>query len=221
MRQLAYLVLALSLNCNFNPLVAADLPPASAPSRRIELFNGKDFSGWTFCLKSNAAPAGTWSVTNGVMHCIGQPYGYVRTEQAWRDYKLTVEWRFVRVGPKADNTGIFVHVQPPDQVWPKCIEAQGQYRHQGDLILMGGATCQGHDTPQTRNVKMQGAMNEKPAGEWNTYEIVCAADTLKVSVNGRLLNEAAACSVTSGAIAIQSEGGEYEVRKVFLEPLNR
>jgi hypothetical protein len=219
MKQLACLVLTLALSGTINALFAADVPPANTPSGRIELFNGKDFSGWTFCLQSNAAPAETWTVTNGVMHCTGRPYGYVRTEQAWRDYKLTVEWRFVRVGPKADNTGIFLHVQPPDRVWPKCIEAQGQYQHQGDLILMGGATCQGHDTPQSRNVRMRGAMNEKPAGEWNTYEIVCAADALKVSVNGRLLNEAAACSVTAGAIALQSEGGEYEVRKVFLEPL--
>jgi len=220
MRPLACLALALSLIGKSNALVAADIPPAGTPSHHIELFNGKDFNGWTFCLQSNAAPTAIWSVTNGVMHCTGRPYGYVRTEQAWRDYKLTVEWRFVRVGPKADNTGVFVHVQPPDQVWPKCIEAQGQNHRQGDLILMGGVTCEGHDTPQTRHVKMQGAMNEQPVGEWNTYEIICAADTLKVSVNGRLLNEAAACSVTSGAIALQSEGGEYEVRKICLDPLS-
>ena len=86
------------------------------PAGHVELFNGKDFSGWTFCMRSNADPTLTWIVTNGVIHCTGKPNGYLRTQQAYRDYQLTVEWRFVKVAPKADNTGIFVHMQLPDQV---------------------------------------------------------------------------------------------------------
>jgi hypothetical protein len=34
-----------------------------------------------------------------------------------------------------------------------------------------------------------------------------------------LLNQATECSVSSGAIALQSEGGEFEARKVTIEPL--
>jgi 3-keto-disaccharide hydrolase len=197
---------------------AEESPAAIAPTSRVELFNGKDFSGWTFCLATNAAPAATFGVTNGVMHCTGQPFGYVRTEKSYRDYKLTVEWRFVKIAPRADNSGVFVHLQPPDKVWPKCIENQGQFRHQGDLILLGGATALGHDTPQTRGMNSRETRNEKPEGEWNTYEVVCVGDTLKSYVNGKLMNEATGCSVSSGAIAIQSENGEWEARKIFLEP---
>jgi hypothetical protein len=35
------------------------------------------------------------------------------------------------------------------------------------------------------------------------------------------MNEVTECSESSGAIAIQSEGGDFEVRKVFLEPLKK
>jgi hypothetical protein len=199
-------------------LAGDSAPAAIAPAGRIELFNGRDFSGWTFCLRTNAEPSQTWTVTNGVMHCAGQPFGYLRTEKSYRDYKLTIEWRFVKAAPRADNSGVLLHVQPPDNVWPKCIESQGQYQHQGDLILLGGATCKGHETPQTRVVRSASPHNEKPAGEWNTYEIVCRGDTLKSYVNGKLMNEATACSVTSGTIAIQSEGGEWELRKIHLDP---
>lgn len=198
---------------------AEEVEKPSVPASRIDLFNGKDFSGWTFCLRSNAEPANTFTVTNGLMHCTGQPFGYARTKKSFRDYKLTVEWHFVKVAPRADNTGVFVHVQGPDKIWPKGIENQGMSQHQGDLILVDGATCKGHETAQTRSVRMQGPHNEKPVGEWNTYEIVCSGDSLKVYVNGKLMNEAEGCSVSSGAIAIQSEGGEWEARKVFLEPL--
>jgi hypothetical protein len=201
-------------------LFAAELPAAVTPTKAIELFNGKDFSGWTFCLRGNTAPSNTFAVSNGMVHCTGQPYGYVRTETVYRDYRLTVEWRFVKVAPNADNTGVFVHVQGPDQVWPKCIENQGQYHHQGDYMLMGGVTCKHNGTPQTRSVPMTGPHNEKAAGEWNTYEIICSGDSIKTSVNGKLMNEITECSVSSGAIALQSEGGEFEVRKVMIEPLS-
>ena len=131
---------------------ADDAAQATTPTKRIDLFNGKDFSGWTFCLRSNAEPSATFSVSNGLMHCTGQPFGYVRTEKSFRDYKLAVEWRFVKIAPRADNSGVFVHVQSPDQVWPKAIENQGQFHHHGDLIMLNGATCKGHETPQTRSV---------------------------------------------------------------------
>jgi hypothetical protein len=204
------------------PLIAKDGGPtaqAVVPAGKMELFNGKDFSGWTFCLRTNAEPAKTFSVSNGLMHCTGQPFGYTRTEKNFRDYKLTVEWRFVKVAPKADNSGVFIHVQPPDNVWPKCIECQGQFQRQGDLILMEGATSKGHDTQATRGARSTAERNEKPAGEWNTYQVEASGDNLKVFVNGRLMNEATECNLRSGAIAIQSEGGEWEVRKVTIEPL--
>ncbi len=190
-----------------------------AQSRVVELFNGKDFSGWTFHSRTNSDPSATWTITNGVIHCSGQPFGYMRTEQSFQNYKLTVEWRFVKTAPRADNTGILLHVQSPDKIWPRAIECQGQSRRHGDLILMGGATCKVDGQQKSGRVAMKGDSNEKPVGEWNTYEIICQGDTMKVSVNGKLLNEAADCSVSSGFIAIQSEGGEFEVRRVTLERL--
>jgi hypothetical protein len=210
------------------PLIAtatiAEAEGAVAPVNRSDLFNGRDFSGWKFVSVSNVAPAETWGVTNGLIHCTGRPNGYMYTAQRYRDYKLTVEWRFVKVAPKADNTGIFVHVQPSGKsegwIWPRCIECQGQHGNQGDLILMTGAAFKGFEPPATyKIVKSTQPGNEKPVGEWNTYAIVCRGHNTKAYVNGRLMNQAAACTVSAGAIALQSEGGEFEVRKAFLEPV--
>lgn len=200
-------------------VLAAELPAPITPKERIDLFNGNDFSGWTFCLRSNAPSAGTFTVSNGLMHCTGQPYGYVRTDKAFQDYKLTVEWRFVRIAPRADNSGVFVHVRPPDQVWPHCVENQGQSQHQGDFMFMGGATYKGTNGVKSGQVRMQAQANDKGAGEWNTYEIVCRGDTVKNYVNGKLMNQVEGCSASSGSIAVQSEGGEWELRKIYVEPL--
>ena len=114
------------------------------PQERIELFNGKDFTGWTFCTKSGTDPMATWSVTNGVIHCTGKPMGYIRTVQNYQNYELDVTWRFVKIVPKADNTGVLVHMQLPDKVWPKCIQVQGKHERQGDLFLMAGAESKEH-----------------------------------------------------------------------------
>jgi hypothetical protein len=190
------------------------------PAGHIELFNGKDFTGWTFCMRSNADPALAWTVTNGVIHCAGKPSGYLRTAQSFSNYVLTVEWRFVKVAPKADNTGILVHMQLPDNVWPMCIQNQGKHDNQGDLIYMAGAESKEHrgmdaNTPVPKN----GPSNEKPVGEWDTVKAVCDGNSVKAYVNGKLMNEATECTVTAGAIGFQSEGGEFEIRKVFLDPL--
>lgn len=201
------------------PAFAQDASAPIVPKTRIDLFNGKDFSGWKFTLRSNAEPAGTFTVSDGVIHCTGRPFGYARTEQSFRDYKLTVEWRFVKVAPKADNSGIFLHIQPPDTVWPACIEVQGQHGRQGDLRMNGGATAKGHETRKTVNADAQGTSNEKPVGEWNTFVVECSGDTVKLWTNGEFRNEITGCSASSGAIGIQSEGGEIEVRKMFVEPL--
>ena len=40
--------------------------PAIEVTARMDLFNGKDFTGWTFFMKDNADPKNTWSVADGL-----------------------------------------------------------------------------------------------------------------------------------------------------------
>ena len=190
------------------------------PTNRMELFNGKDFSGFTFCMRDGTDPMKAWGVTNGVIHCAGLPNGYLRTEKSFRDYKLTVEWRFVKIAPKLDNSGVLLHIQSPDKVWPQCVQVQGKHEHQGDLFLMAGAESKEHRGKDANTaLPLRGEANEKPVGQWDTVEAVCQGDSVKAYVNGKLLNETTECSINSGKIGIQSEGGEMEIRKITVEPL--
>jgi hypothetical protein len=210
----AFCCLAFALACI--GAIAADSSPAG-----VDLFNGKDFTGWTFFMRSNSAPEKTWSVTNGVIHCLGRPTGFLRTEKDYSNYKLTVEWRFVRVAPKANNTGVLVQMQAEEKIWPKCIECQGMDQKQGDFWLHSGAAAAGFpgDGKKSTHVPMAGPPNEKPVGEWNLYQVIASGDTVEIIVNGQSMNKITGCNVTSGGIGIQSEGADIEVRKVFLEPL--
>ena len=60
---------------------------------------------------------------------------------------------------------------------------------------------------------------EKPAGEWNTYEITVSGGDLTLKVNGELVNEATGLDVLAGPIGLQTEGGEIHFRNVKLEKL--
>ena len=204
--------------------IAQDEQPASPPPHtgapNIVLFNGTDFTGWTFCMKNHADPMQTWSVTNGVIHCTGKPAGYLRTTQTYSNYFLTVEWRFRKVAPKADNTGILVHMQLPDKVWPKCIQVQGKSGRQGDLFLMEGAEAKEHlGMDKNTPVPMRGNSAENPVGEWNKAETICLRDHVVSFINGRCMNEITECTINSGYIGIQSEGGDIEIRSIVLSPL--
>jgi hypothetical protein len=188
---------------------------AAQNSAGVDLFNGKDFSGWTFFMRSNSAPEKTWIITNGVIHCTGRPNGFMRTEKSYRDCRLTVEWRFLKPG----NTGVLVDMQLPDKVWPRCVECQGMHDHQGDFWLWGGVTGREPANLKQNGIKMLQPSAEKPVGEWNTYQTVCADDSVEIIVNGTSMNKLTGCNVSSGFIGLQSEGAEIEVRKIFLEPL--
>lgn len=62
---------------------------------------------------------------------------------------------------------------------------------------------------------------ERPPGEWNRVECVCAADRIEVLVNGTVVNKAHGVSPAAGKILLQTEGFELFVRRFELHPLTK
>jgi len=183
-------------------------------SESIQLFNGKDLSNWVFKLKDPVIdPATVFTVRDGVIHISGNPFGYMRTKDIYSDYKLNVEWRWPS---EATNSGVFVHAQQPDTIWLKCIECQLKAGNAGDFVCMNGADMMERTDKSKASVKKIAASSEKPAGEWNTMEVVCNDNTIEVYVNGILQNKGTNVSVSKGSICLQSEGKDVEFRNVYL-----
>jgi hypothetical protein len=182
--------------------------------KQTQLFNGKDLSNWVFHLKDPAVdPANVFTIQNGVIHIKGDPFGYMRTKATYSDYKLHVEWRYPT---EATNSGVFVHAQPPDAIWLKCIECQLKAGSAGDFVCMNGADMTEHTDKTKMSVKKLAESSEKPVGEWNTMEIKCFGNTIEVSVNGVLQNKGTNLNISKGSICLQSEGKDVEFRNVFL-----
>ena len=60
---------------------------------------------------------------------------------------------------------------------------------------------------------------EKPAGEWNRMEVICAGATITNIVNGYVVNLGTKSSLTRGKLIFQSEGAEILFRKIEIRPL--
>ncbi|MFM1920714.1 MAG: hypothetical protein RLZZ303_2348 [Candidatus Hydrogenedentota bacterium] len=108
---------------------------------------------------------------------------------------------------------------------PAAPERQGNspvYQKGGTPVTLnsGRANWWGRDPAWTDTVDFRDAKDvEKPVGEWNTIECIAKGDTLKVLLNGVLVNEAFGLKPTAGRIQIQSEGAETFFRRVELLPL--
>jgi len=200
------------------------LGPVS-PKQKVSLWNGKDFSGWKRVVADkNVDVDDVWSVRDGLVYCEGKPNGYMRTKAKYANYRLHVEWRWP--GEPA-NSGVFLHAGGPDKVWPRTIECQLKAGSAGDFVLINGPgiTVDGvnkqNAEKQFVGVRKKQESSEKPAGQWNTYDIHCEGDSIRCFVNGVLQNEGLAATDTSGWICLQSEGGPIEFRNIYIEPLVR
>jgi len=186
-------------------------------TKKISLFNGRDFSGWHIFHEDQDIDVFTvWSVKDGVIRCTGSPFGYIRTEDDYANYKLHVEWRWP---DEPTNSGVFVHMSGPDKLWPKSIECQLQSGNAGDFIAFPDTDFKERINKNRYRIQKKAESSEKPPGEWNIYEIICQGNTIQVYVNGVLQNEATETNVNSGKICLQSEGKTIEFRNIYIESL--
>jgi hypothetical protein len=224
MRQAERMLFTLGITAILSLTLSSCQQGVSDSQHKIMLWNGKDFSGWRLYVADESLNVNDiWSARDGVIHCKGKPNGYMRTKDKYANYRLHLEWRWPE---EPANSGVLLHAFGEDQVWPKCIECQLKSGSAGDFVLMNGAglTVDGKDMQNAEKqfvvIQKKKQSSEKPAGQWNTYEIYCENDTIRCYVNGVLQNEGTAATITAGWICLQSEGGPIEFRNIYIEPLD-
>ena len=200
------------------------VPGVVSPRKKTMLFNGRDLTGWKLVADDqNVDLYRVWWINDGGIYCKGKPNGYMRTVRRYADYRLHIEWRWP---DEPTNSGVFLHTGGLDKVWPRTIECQLKAGSAGDFVLINGSgiTVDGQNKQdparQFVGVPKQQQSSEKPAGQWNSYDIHCRGDSIRCYVNGVLQNEGTAATDTAGWICLQSEGGPIEFRNMYIEPLD-
>ncbi|HXE80221.1 MAG TPA: DUF1080 domain-containing protein [Vicinamibacterales bacterium] len=216
-------------------LAGTDAP--IVPDRVIPLFNGKDLSNWDVDVPArdtNPDLPPSFIVRDGLLVSKGKPEGHLITKQAYRNYRLEVEYRFPG---EPGNCGILVHASTPRalyKMFPQSIEVQMHSGNAGDFwviredIAVENMEARRPRKPGQRYGGAEGDArrilnltdgSEKPLGEWNTMVIEARDRSITVWVNGDLVNRGFKASTDRGRIAVQAEGTEVEIRRLEIGPL--
>ena len=180
----------------------------------IQLFNGKDLTGWKL-LEPNAANG--WSVKDGVLSNNpvqeqGKPhknYGNLRTEKEFEDFNLTMELSV----PNRGNSGVYLR-----GIYE--IQVADTYGRGTDSHNMGGVYSRIKPTESA----------EKPAGEWQTLDITLVDRHATVILNGKkIIDNQFVPGPTGGAlwsdptrpgpIYLQGDHSGVSYRNVVLKPV--
>ncbi len=214
-------IMLLSLLIMNSSLLAEEVP------QWVDLFNGKDLTGWT----NVNTDEDTWYVEDGLLKCKGMPIGVMRSDRQYENFLLHIEWRHMEAG---GNSGVFAWSEgqvPEGKNLPKGMEIQMleldwvnqhvrdgvkppiAYVH-GELFGANGLETT-PDNPRGRRSKSL-ENRCKPKGEWNVYDVVAVDGVIKLSVNGKFVNGVSNSSVKKGYLCLESEGKEIHFRNIKL-----
>jgi hypothetical protein len=177
-------------------------PPSAAPDlsqikfgEPIQLFNGKDLTGWRL---TDATMVSGWSVKDGLLLNTvpakkDKRYGNLRTDREFEDFNLTLE---VRV-PGHGNSGIYLRGLYEVQVFDS-------YGKPVDCHNMGA--IYGRIAPTTSA--------EKKPGEWQTLDITLVDRHVTVILNGvKIMDNQPLIGCTGGALTAD----EFQPGPIYLQ----
>lgn len=190
---------------NFTGVKAPDLKRTAVPvwGKPIELFNGKDLTGWT------ASGTNQWLVKDGILTSPKAGSNLITT-QKFDDFKLHVEFRYGKGG----NSGVYLRGRYEVQ-----IEDSNKDAHPNS-VLFGG--LYGFLTANE--------MATLGADEWQTFDITLVGRMLTVVANGKtIISRQEIPGITGGAldsnegepgpIYLQGDHMPIEFRKIILTPV--
>ncbi len=220
------------------------LTASEAAQGWILLFNGTSGEGWRGVNKTNF-PAG-WVIDNGTLKCVGSGRGEAGAENGgdilyaarqFSNFDLKIEWKISEGG----NSGIFYLGQERNDwpIWKTAPEMQvlDNERHPDALLGKDGNRMAGslYDLIPAK------PQNTKPAGEWNSVEIICYQGTVVHKQNGETvleyhlwtpewnelvknskfptMNPDWANVPKEGYIALQDHGNDVWFRNIKIRPL--
>jgi hypothetical protein len=161
------------------------------------------------------APAGIWSIKDGMIYCVGKPNGFLRSKKTYRDFVLHAEWRFEPDGwteapARWPNAGFFIHAREVVNGWPTSLEVQGHFGEAGSLFGVRGGMITG--------ARRGPIVKDRPRfGDWDKYEITSKGGKVTVVLNGTVVNEGTRAYPVEGNICLQSEGWPVWYRNVAIQ----
>lgn len=189
----------------------------------VSLFDGKTLQGWTLYAKGSGRG---YIVENGMIVCPPDGGGNLYTEKEFSDFILRLEYRMEPGG----NNGIGIRAPLAGDAAYSGMEIQilddSHERYKGRLKPTQ-YTASIYDVIPAR------PGFPKPAGEWNTYEIMAKGRHIRVTLNGVIVTDADLDIVkepeilkrhpglarTGGHVGFLGHGSRVEFRNIRIKEL--
>jgi len=197
----------------------------AAADEDLALFAAGDLTGWveeqhTFFQKAHPA-AKTWAVKDGIVSCDGSlgNCGFLRYERKLTDFTLRLEYR---TSPGC-NSGVCVRVPTPYNGTPdETLPSRTGYEVQ--ILDDAGAAASLTSSGALYNAVAPEANTARPAGVWNELEVTCRGPRLRVTLNGRVVQDVDQTEVAAikdrkwtGYLMLQNHGHTVEFRNLRLK----
>ena len=177
----------------------------------LSLFNGQNLDGWV--IENNAR----FAVRDGLL-TVNKGTGWLRSEKEYGDFVFTLDFRFLE---ERANSGIFVRTGPTskddENGWP-----DNGYQVQCMDTITGERPCATmipYGAPPFESKSDLEALSKfyRPTGQWNSYEITCVGEQLRVKLNSGLITTATNIKKLRGHLGIQAEHGRVEFRNLRIK----
>lgn len=173
----------------------------------VDLFNGKDLSGWQSRFSGRPIQ---WRVASGLLKNEEKAADIATTAKFW-NFKLQVVFR---VG-KGSNSGVGL---------------RGRYEVQ--ILEDAGRPLDTHSNGTIYSRMVPAVAASKPAGEWQTFDITLIGREVTVALNGKtVIDHQRIEGLTAmandanedlpGPISLQGDHGPVEFKKITLTPFLR
>jgi hypothetical protein len=210
-----------------NILLWASLLGGAAPTPEkegfVDLFNGKDLTGWVpegvSSVKTKEGSRPIWTVKDGLLVCDGWGFGFLRFDKKVSDFALHVEYR---MSAKC-NSGVGIRgvkFTGPSKTRPSFSAYEIQIFDDAGVApsTKGTGALYRYVAPLSNPVK---------AGpEWNAMDVECRGPHIRIWLNGQLIQDVDQRKIPeikdkplSGYVSLQNHGRFVAFRAVRLKEL--
>ncbi|MEZ6243244.1 MAG: DUF1080 domain-containing protein [Phycisphaerales bacterium] len=216
-------LLALPLaGCRCCPTGSEQTAAARADDGWVDLFNGKDLTGWTV----TGGRTDAWGVKNGEIVIVKPGEGWwLRTDRMYRDFELTLDFWM----PEGGNSGLGLRGTSHGDPAFTGMEIQ--------MLDTSGQDPDVHNCGAVYEAIAPDVMAVNPAGQWNTYRVKLVGNTLDVWLNGKKIHDHQKLDgrgyfrdpaqtlplntrATTGYIAIQDHGHPFRYKSIRIKDLS-
>lgn len=163
----------------------------------VDLFNGKDLSGWVPVNET------TFQVNDGNLRLV-KGMGWLRTEKQYRDFVLEFEWRAL---VEKYDSGIFFRAGLEGKPWPNNgWQVNLRYDSLGGLVR-GYRQMVPSETPKM------------PLNQWVKTRITVKGKTVTLDMDGERAWEYNQVDAEQGYLGIQAEDRAFDFRNIRIQEL--